>query len=146
MTTFDRSIEIAASPDRVWEVMYDVERWHEWTPSVSRIRRIGGGPLAVGSRALIWQPKFPPALWKVTDLQPGREFTWVSTVPGLRVTGRHGVEASGAGARATLRLSLEGLFGDWFGRVTGPITNQYLDFEASGLKARSEHPDYTHRG
>jgi hypothetical protein len=141
MTTFERHVEIAAPPARVWEVMADPARWSEWTPSVTGIT-VFGTPLRVGSRALIRQPKFPPAWWKVTDLQPGKEFTWVSTAPGLRVVARHGVAPSGAGTRASLRLSLDGVFGDWFGRLTREITERYLDFEAAGLKARSEDPGY----
>jgi hypothetical protein len=141
MITFERAIDIAAPPARVWEVMSDGERWHEWTPSVARVT-IYGKPLAVGSRALIRQPKFPPAWWKVTELVPGEQFTWISTAPGLRVIARHGVEARPGGTRATLRLSLDGWFGGWMARLTGAITERYLTYEAEGLKARSEDPAY----
>ena len=65
--------------------MADGERWHEWTPSVRSIRFLDKGPLALGTRALIRQPRFPPAVWQVTALEPGKSFTWRSGAPGLRV-------------------------------------------------------------
>jgi uncharacterized membrane protein len=141
MQNFVVAIDIAAPAARVWDVMRDVERWPEWTPSVSRVRRLGKGPLAVGSRAIVWQPKFPPAMWTVTHMQEGREFTWVSRAPGLRVIGRHGVDDHAGGARATLTLKVGGLFGALWARLTRNITERYLRFEAEGLKARSEQAD-----
>ena len=134
---FERSIDIAAPPDTVWSVMADAERWHEWTPSVRSIRLLDR-PLKVGSRALIRQPKFPPAMWKVVALEPGRSFTWVTGAPGLKAFGQHSVEPSGTGSRATLRLHYEGALGRLLARLTRGITNRYLDFEATGLKRRSE--------
>jgi hypothetical protein len=98
----------------------------------------------VGSRAVIRQPKFPPALWKITAIEPGQSFTWISVAPGLRVVARHGVESAGRASRATLSLELQGILGGLFGRLTAGITERYLDFEASGLKARSENPAYRH--
>ena len=142
MRTFSTTIDIAAPADRVWQVMSDIERWHEWTPSVASIKRLDAGPLAVGSRAVIRQPKFPPAWWTVTGLEPGKSFTWVSTAPGLHVVARHWVEPAGSGSRATLSLDLQGLFGSIFGRMTKGITERYLAFEANGLKARSESPGF----
>ena len=144
MRKFSITTNIAAPAERVWEVMSDTGRWHEWTPSVTSVRRLGGGPFAVGSRAVIRQPRFPPALWKVTAIQPGRSFTWISVGPGLRVIGHHQVEPTAAGSRATLSLDLQGLFGGVVGRMTKDITERYLAFEASGLKARSENPGFRH--
>lgn len=145
MTRFDREVEIAAPPARVWDVMRDVERWHEWTPSVTGIRRLDRGAFRIGSRVLIRQPKFPPALWTCTELDPGRAFAWVSVLPGLlRVTGRHGVEAAPGGAHAWVTLELAGVLSGVMARLTRDITDRYLDFEAAGLKARSERPDFRH--
>jgi uncharacterized protein YndB with AHSA1/START domain len=145
MRQFSISIEIAASPERVWQVMSDTDRWHEWTPSVTSVRRLGGGAFAVGSRVVIRQPKFPPAMWKITAIEPGKSFTWISVGPGIRVVAHHSVEPQGAGSRATLSLDLQGIFGGVFGRLTKDITERYLAFEAAGLKARSESPDFHYR-
>ena len=145
MRRFSISIDTAAPAERVWEVMSDTDRWHEWTPSVTSVKRLGGGSFAVGSRAVIRQPKFPPAMWKITAIEPGRGFTWVSVGPGIRVIARHFVEPNGAGSRATLSLELQGIFGGVFGRLTKDITERYLAFEAAGLKARSENPDFYYK-
>jgi hypothetical protein len=132
------TVDISAAPQTVWAVMSDVERWHEWTASVRSVRLLGNGPLAIGKRALILQPKFPPAVWTVTALDPGRSFTWKSGVPGMWVYGHHSVDASRTGARAALKLRYEGPLGRLLGRLTLKITNRYLALEAAGLKARSE--------
>jgi hypothetical protein len=142
MTRFSAGIDIDAPPDRAWAVMRDVERWHEWTPTVNSVRIVGGGPLRQGSRAWVRQPKFPPALWRITELDDaGRTFTWVSVAPGMRVTACHSVAPKGAGSRGSrgsLSIQYEGLFGPLFARMTRGINESYLDLEANGLKRRSE--------
>ena len=134
---FGISVDIAATPDRVWAVMSDIEKWHEWTPSVKGITRRDQGPLRQGSRAWVRQPKFPPALWTVTEVGE-RSFTWVSRAPGMVVAARHYVTPIDTGARAALSLNFAGLFGPFFGWLTRDINNRYLAMEAAGLKRRSE--------
>jgi len=135
---FQISVDIDAPPDVVWPVMSDGERWHEWTASITSVRLLDKGPLRIGSRALIRQPRFPPAVWKVTALEPGRRFVWRSGMPGMWVYGDHSVEPIPTGTRATLRLTYEGLLARLMGRMTRGITLRYLNLEASGLKRRSE--------
>ena len=134
---FLSAFHVGAPPARVWQVMRDVERWPDWTASVRSIRLLDQ-PLKVGARAVIRQPKFPPAMWRITDLDEGRSFTWVSTAPGIRVTARHSVEPDGDGTRATLSLTYSGIFGRLLANMTRGITSRYLAMEAAGLKARSE--------
>jgi len=138
MRDFSRSIEIDAPADTVWAVLSDGERWPEWTPTVRSVKPLGSGPLAVGMKVVIRQPRFPPALWKVVELEPGRSFTWVTRGPGVSVVARHWVEPLGAGTRATLSLRFDGLLGGVLGWLTRGINERYLKLEAEGLQARSE--------
>ena len=135
-TEFRITMEIPAPPQLVWSVMADVERWPEWTASVSRIKRLSPGPLQVGSRMRIHQPKLPPALWRVTELSPDAGFTGVSVAPGVRVTARHTVEPIATGTRVTLSIRYEGLLRRLLARWTGELNERYLAMEANGLQAR----------
>ena len=86
------TVDVAATPERVWEVLSDVEYWSDWTPTVTMVRRLDEGPLRTGSRARISQPRIPETEYVVTELEPGRSFTWVATGPGVLTTARHDVE------------------------------------------------------
>jgi hypothetical protein len=138
VTDFGTTVEISAPPEQVWAVMSDIERWPEWTASVTRIERLDGGPLAVGHRVRIRQPKLPPAVWRVTLLEPGRGFSWVTRSPGVRAIGSHWVEPAGPGSRAHLSLRFDGILARLVARLTGELTTRYLALEARGLKERSE--------
>ena len=61
----------------------DLEHWPEWTASVTSVELLEPGPLAVGTRARVIQPKLKPAVWEVTQAKAGRGFTWVTRHPGL---------------------------------------------------------------
>jgi uncharacterized protein YndB with AHSA1/START domain len=86
---YETSVRIDAPPEKVWRVLTDVERWPEWTPSMTRVERLQTGPLQVGSTARIKQPKFPPTVWRVTELEPGRSFSWAAGGPGVATVGGH---------------------------------------------------------
>ena len=135
---FDITVDIAAPPERVWQVLTDVELWPEWTESVDKVKRLDSGPFRVGSRARIKQPKFLPAVWEVTDLEPRRAFTWISRSPGVVASAKHRIEPTSRGSKVSLSVAYGGLLGGVVAKVLGGITDRYLMFEAAGLKQRSE--------
>ena len=133
----ERSIHIDAAPERVWQVMSDVERWPEWTPSTKSVKRDDAGPLRVGSSARVELRGAPTATWVVTELEEGRGFWWVSraTPP---VAGGHFVAADGEGSRATLTIAPRGVFGTIMSPLIVWLSRKNVEAEAAGLKRRSE--------
>ena len=133
------SIDVAAAPDRVWDVLVDVERWPEWTDSVSSVRTLDGGPLAVGSRVEVSQPRIPAGTYTVTALDPGRAFVWEQRQPGSTVSAHHEcTPLADGGTRVELRVVMTGPLGSVVGRLYRKLTERYLAMEAAGLKARAE--------
>ena len=133
------SIEIDAPPQLVWDVFSDVERWPEWTASVTFLVGRDGPDLAVGKRFAIKQPGMQKLVWRVTEIDPGSSWTWVQRSPGVLVTARHDVIAQ-PGGRTLVRQKLDqrGVLGSLVGRLMVKKTKRFLELEARGLKARSE--------
>ena len=135
----DDSVEIDAPAQLVWEVFSDVQRWPEWTASVTSLVGQDGANLAVGKRFAIKQPGMSKLVWKVTAIDPGLSWTWAQRSPGVRVSARHDVIAQPDG-RTLVRQQLDqrGLLGALIGRLMIKKTKRFLQLEAQGLKARSE--------
>jgi uncharacterized membrane protein len=136
---FQDSIDVAAPAEHVFATYADVERWPDWTASVTEVRLLDPGPFAVGSRAKVRQPRLPAVTWVVTELVPGRSFTWVARGPGLRTTGVHTVTPhEDGGCTVTATLDQEGLLGSLVGRLTKRLTVSYLAMEVNGIKRHCE--------
>ena len=85
MRELSKTIEIDATPERVWAVLADFDAYGEWNPF---IRRISGAPergsrLEVrieppGGRAMTFKPT-------VREAEPGRELRWLGRLllPGI---------------------------------------------------------------
>ncbi len=134
----DSAIDIAAPAKLVWDVFSDVERWPEWTASVTSLKALDGPGLAVGKRFEIKQPRLPKLVWEVTDLNEGTSWTWEQRSPGGRTVAVHEVEPDGDATKVRQRLDQQGPVGSLVGRLMRGTTERYLELEAKGLKARSE--------
>lgn len=136
----ESSIEIGASPEVVWRVFADVERWPSWTASVRRVTPLDGPDLAVGRRFEILQPRFPRLVWTVTELDPGRGWTWRQRSPGATTEAFHELEPLDGGRRTLVRQRIDqrGPGGVLVGFLTRGLTRHYLALEGEGLKRASE--------
>ena len=135
----ESGIAIDAPADVVWDVFSDVERWPEWTASVTELAALDGPDIAVGKRFEIKQPRMPRLVWEVTEVTPGASWTWVQRSPGGLTVARHDVIAkSTGGAEVRQLLDQRGPVGALVGLLMRRMTKRYLALEAAGLKARSE--------
>ncbi|MEW2521393.1 SRPBCC family protein [Actinacidiphila alni] len=140
MPTYQTSITIHASVERVWAVLTDVENWPALTASMTSVRGLDGREIAVGSRFEVEQPKLRKAVWTVTDLTEGTRFSWESASTGVTTRGDHLLVADGADTRMTLVVHQRGALAGLVGLVAGGMTRRYIGMEAAGLKERSEAP------
>jgi hypothetical protein len=130
----------AGSTDRLWAFASDVEHWGDRLPTVDSVRPMGSGPMGVGSRFEVHQPGLPKAVWEVTDWQPGRSFTWVSTSPGIRSTAVHAVRADGDGSRLDLSLEWTGPLARILGLLVGRKAQGMVETEATTFARLASEP------
>jgi uncharacterized protein YndB with AHSA1/START domain len=135
-TSFETTRHIEARPELVWKWMIDVARWPEWTPTVDTLERLDDGPLQVGSRAKVRQPKLPQAVWEVTEVVDGRSFTWEAKGPGMKTVARHEVGPDGTGSKLALSIEQSGPMGAVAALVWRRLTQRYIELEAESLDKR----------
>ena len=131
-------IPIAAPPEVVWRITTDVERWPEWMPTMTSVKRCDTGPFVVGSAALIKQPGMKMAEWRVTSLTSGEAFTWETSTWGMRVVASHALTVEGTGTQNLLSVEVSG----WLALLLWPFIRggigRALELENVCLKTRSE--------
>jgi uncharacterized protein YndB with AHSA1/START domain len=101
------SVEIDASPSRVWDVVGDVTRMPEWSPELRRLKLLGRGPARVGSTLLglnrrgwvAW-----PTSSTIIRLEPGHAVAWRTRESGATWT--YELEGTSGGTRLTGRRDL----------------------------------------
>ncbi|NUP48194.1 MAG: polyketide cyclase [Catenulispora sp.] len=136
---FQTQVDIDAGADTVWQVLTDVEDWPNWTASMSSVKRLQQGPLGVGSTARVVQPKLRPAVYTVTECEPGRSFTWQMKAGGVKVRAGHDLEDLGEGrTRMVLSVEQSGPLSGLINAVFGKRARSYVDMEAAGLKKAAE--------
>jgi uncharacterized membrane protein len=135
----ENSVEINAPARSVWDIYSDVERWPDWTKSVTSVVPLDGPGIEVGKRFEIKQPRLPKLVWEVTHVDPGVSWTWRQRSPGGTTLGCHDV-LSQNDDRTLVRQSIDqrGPIGVTVGLLMLRLTKRYLALEAAGLKQHCE--------
>ena len=136
---FERSIEIAAPQQRVWEVLTDLEAWPRRIETVDTVEPLTPPPFTRGSRVRLRQPKLGEAIWEVTVWDAPSYFEWTQKTSGVTTIAGHRVEALDDGrARLTLTLDMRGLLIPVVALFFKGLTNRYMNLEAEGMKRAAE--------
>ncbi len=140
MPSLERSLNINAPPERVYQAFVNHSRWLEWNPHMREMRPLSEGPLAPGFRARAAAKLNPFAsTWEVTEVNPGRSFAWASSfLPGLRLVFDHIAEGADSGTRATIRIDSEGPLAFLTGLAGAVYGRNFLDRSSGALKAMLE--------
>jgi uncharacterized membrane protein len=137
--TYRASIDIDAPVERVWNVLVDVEKWPDWSPTMTSVKRLESGMFRPGSSARVKQPKLPEAIWRVSAMMPQKSFTWSTRSRGVTTVARHTVAARDeGGTRVGGEIEQSGALSLVAKVFFSRQTKRYLQEEAHGLKKRCE--------
>lgn len=81
MTDVRTSIQIAASPERVWHVLTDFASWSEWNPVVPGLRGEARVGATVRFKIRIESTPELPFTARVVRCDPHKEFAWRGGAP-----------------------------------------------------------------
>ena len=136
---FEKSIDIDAPQQRVWDLLSDIERWPQRIATVETVELLTPAPLTKGSRLRLKQPKLPEGTWDITIWDAPTYFEWTQKTSGTTSVAGHRVEALGDGrSRLTLTLDMRGLLIPIIALFYKKLTNDYMNLEAEGMKREAE--------
>src|SRR5262245_42933818 len=136
---FEKSIDIDAPQQRVWDVITDIEAWPQRVETVDTVELLTPAPIAKGSRVRLKQPKLQEGNWEVTVWEAPSYFEWFQKMTGATSVAGHRVEALGDGrSRLTLTLEMSGFLISIVGRFYKDLTDRYITLEAEGMKRAAE--------
>jgi uncharacterized membrane protein len=139
---FEKSIDIDAPQQRVWDVLTDLEAWPQRIETVDAVELLTPAPITTGSRVRLRQPKLPEGDWDVTAWDPPSYFEWRQKGGGTTSVAGHRVEGLSDGrSRLTLTLDMRGLLVPIMILFYRKLTNDYMSLEAEGLKRSAESVD-----
>jgi uncharacterized membrane protein len=136
---FEQSIDIDARPQRVWEVLSDLEAWPRRIETVDVVELLTPAPVGAGSRVRLEQPKLPEGTWEVTVWAAPSYFELRQKSGGVTIVAGHRVEALEDGrSRLTLTLDMRGPLVPVGALFYKGLTNRYMTVEAQGMKRAAE--------
>jgi uncharacterized membrane protein len=136
---FEKTVDIDASQQRVWDVLSDLEAWPRHIETVDIVELVTAAPIKAGSRVRLKQPKLPEGTWDVTVWEPPSFFEWSQKSSGVTSIAGHRVETLDEGrSRLTLSLDMRGVLIPVIGVFYKGLTNSYMELEAEGMKRAAE--------
>jgi ligand-binding SRPBCC domain-containing protein len=125
MYTWSHTVTTTATPEQVWPLYADVQRWLEWDSGLVAVTL--DGPFAVGSTGTLQVEGQPPLTWTLVDVVDDALFTDVTEIPGVAtLTFVHRIEPTDDGAAITHEVRIEGPAADGLGPMVTSDTPEAM--------------------
>jgi uncharacterized protein YndB with AHSA1/START domain len=141
-----KSIEINATPERVWQEFADPARWASWMGKFDRTEPLSGSPVQAGGHVRMhWTERSRDreygnrteereATWDVPSVEPGRMIQ-MGQRPNF-TTWR--LESTGTGTRVSLEAELKSFAAKLFGPVAKFFAGAQGSIDLNQLKKKCE--------
>jgi hypothetical protein len=107
MFEWTHTVTTSATPEQVWPLYAEVDRWLEWDNGLQGVTL--DGPFAVGSRGTLQVEGQPPLIWELVEVTDNASFTDITEIPGVAtLTFVHRIEAQSQGSAIIHEVRIEG--------------------------------------
>jgi len=107
MFEWTHTVATTATPEQVWPLYAEVDRWLEWDSGLQGVTL--DGPFAVGSRGTLQAEGQPPLTWELVEVTANASFTDVTEIPGVAtLTFVHRIEPTADGSAIVHEVRIEG--------------------------------------
>lgn len=131
------NVVVNCSHEKVWEVLSQLEKWPQWTSTVTSVERVSGAGL--GACYKVKQPGLPASKLTVMKWRDGESFTWESNEAAAKMVALHNVVAiNESTSRVELSVVMSGPLVRIVWMLWGQKIRSYTDREAASLKVAVE--------
>lgn len=133
MWTHEHAAETDATPEQIWAVLSDIDRWTAWDTSMAAIAL--EGPFAVGS-TISMTPSGQEAIRStIVEIRENERYADETEFGDVVLRFSHTLSALGGGTRIVHRLEISGPAADQAGPQIGPSIVEDFPEAMSGLIA-----------
>jgi len=137
MAAHGRTLETAATPERVWRIWSDVSTWPSWNPDVLSVAIVG--PFVSGARGQMTTKAGGTHDITLRDVEPGRSFGLeTSPIPLGRFHFECQVQPGDRATTISQSITIGGPLGPLYSAMMGPRIAQGFEPILGGLKAAAE--------
>jgi uncharacterized protein YndB with AHSA1/START domain len=136
MWVHEHTADTAASPERVWDVLRNIDDWASWDTSMEDVRL--DGPFRVGSNVVMTPTGQDPITSVIAEIRENERYADETEFGGVTLRFSHTLEALGAGGtRVVHRLEISGADADEVAPELGPAIVEDFPEAMEALLARA---------
>jgi uncharacterized protein YndB with AHSA1/START domain len=137
MWEHEHTAATAASPQAVWQVLRDLDRWGSWDTSMEWVRL--QGPFQAGSEVVMKPKGQDPITSVIVEATENRVYADQTDMGDVTLRFSHTLEPlEGGGTKVTHRLEITGPAADQVGPELGPAITEDFPEAMDALLARAQ--------